>query len=122
MLKNCFFLLLTCESNCDQTTLKETVEYTSPYSLKEFYVVDMENPDLIDFVKKIIYYDIPVVAGFSITESLYPRSFSYPNGVSNSGLWTPSELEDSIGGHAMCIVGYNDQMYGGSFRVLIVGR
>lgn len=109
---------LTCESNWDQTTLKETVEYTSPYSLKEFYVVDMENPDLIDFVKKIIYYDIPVVAGFSITESLYPRSSSYPNGVSNSGLWTPSELEDSIGGHAMCIVGYNDQMYGGSFRVV----
>ena len=78
----------------------------------------MERQDLINHVKQIIYYDRPIVAGFSITESLYPRSSSYPNGVSNNGLWTPSELEDSIGGHAMCIVGYNDQMYGGSFRVV----
>ena len=78
----------------------------------------MENPNLIDFVKKIIYYDIPVVTGFSVTESLYLDLLRTPNGVSNSGLWTPSELEDSIGGHAMCIVGYNDQIYGGSFRVV----
>lgn len=109
---------LTCESSWDQTTLKETVKYTSPYSLENFYWIDMERQDLINHVKQIIYYDRPIVAGFSITESLYPRSSSYPNGVSNNGLWTPSELENSIGGHAMCIVGYNDQMYGGSFRVV----
>tara|TARA_A200000113_G_scaffold201568_1_gene195436 strand:- start:389 stop:1288 length:900 start_codon:yes stop_codon:yes gene_type:complete len=109
---------LTCNSTWSENMVNEVVKLTVPYNLKDFYVVDLENADLIEFLKKVIYYDIPVVTGFSITDSMYPRSASNPRGVDSDGLWSPSEIDGLIGGHAMTIIGYNDYIYGGAFRVV----
>ena len=109
---------LTCNSTWNDNMINDVVNLTVPYNLKDFYIVDLENPDLIEFLKKVVYYDIPVVTGFSITDSMYPRSASNPNGIDSNGLWRPSEIEGILGGHAMTVVGYNDYRYGGAFRVV----
>lgn len=109
---------LTCNSTWNDNMINDVVNLTVPYNLKDFYIVDLENPDLIEFLKKVVYYDIPVVTGFSITDSMYPRSASNPRGVDSDGLWSPSEIDGLIGGHAMTIIGYNDYIYGGAFRVV----
>ena len=44
----------------------------------------------------------------------YPYSSNNLSGVKASGLWTPSEIEGSEGGHAMCIIGYDNYKYGGA--------
>jgi hypothetical protein len=109
---------LTCETRWTEENLNPVLDYTLPYAIKDFIYVDMALPNLIDLTKQALYYDIPIVSGFYITESLYPKSSSNFSGVDNSGLWSPNELEDEIGGHAMTLVGYDDFKYGGSFRVV----
>lgn len=109
---------LTCNSSWNERMIDKVLNVTVPYNLKNFYAVDLKNPELISLVKKMIYYEIPVVTGFSIKKSMYPRSASNPNGVDSNGLWRPSEIEGILGGHAMTVVGYNDYRYGGAFRVV----
>lgn len=109
---------LTCNSTWNDNMINDVVNLTVPYNLKDFYIVDLENPDLIEFLKKVVYYDIPVVTGFSITDSMYPRSASNPKGVDSDGLWSPSEIDGLVGGHAMTVIGFDDYRYGGAFRVV----
>ena len=109
---------LTCNSTWTRDEISNTLPYKKPYSLKEFYNLDLEKDNIVKFAKEMIYYDIPVVGGFNITKSLYPYSSNNLSGVKASGLWTPSEIEGSEGGHAMCIIGYDDYKYGGAFRVV----
>ena len=43
-----------------------------------------------------------------------PKSF-----YSATDIWTPTETEsDSYPGHAMCIIGYNNNLYRGSFELM----
>lgn len=62
----------------------------------------------IQAVKKSIAENKPVVFGM-----MCPNSFFKAKGV-----WAPSEMPDaSMGGHAMCVVGYDDNKYGGAFEI-----
>jgi len=38
--------------------------------------------------------------------------------VGNDGLWKPNYYDKTIGGHAVCIVGYDDYKFGGSFEIM----
>ena len=40
------------------------------------------------------------------------------NFISENGLWSPNENENFLGYHAMTIVGYNDYIFGGAFRIV----
>lgn len=48
---------------------------------------------------------------------LTPQSFLEAWGEE---VWTPAESgpEAAVGGHAMCVIGYDDQKYGGAFEIL----
>lgn len=59
-------------------------------------------------VKKAISEKNPVVIGMNIKKSFYRAK-----GVWNTNLGTPS-----IGGHAMVVVGYDDNKYGGAFEIM----
>lgn len=62
----------------------------------------------IQAVKKSISEQKPVVFGM-----LCPDSFN-----AAKELWTPKEEpSSSMGGHAMCVVGYDDQKFGGAFEI-----
>ncbi len=38
--------------------------------------------------------------------------------ISKNGLWDPEENEQITDGHAMCLVGYDDNKFGGAFEVM----
>ncbi len=109
---------LSCGTRWTKSKLMPVLDYTLPYAISDFISIDMNQPNLVELAKGALYYNLPIISAFFITESLYPRSSSNPNGVDNFGLWSPNELEESIGGHAMTIVGYDDYKYGGAFRVV----
>jgi hypothetical protein len=63
---------------------------------------------VIQSVKKSIQEKKPVVIGM-----ICPNSFFKARGV-----WSPTEEPlESYGGHALCVVGYDDDQYGGSFEI-----
>ncbi|MFI5137155.1 MAG: DUF4384 domain-containing protein [Sphingobacteriales bacterium] len=63
----------------------------------------------VQAVKKSISENKPVVFGM-----LCPPSFDYPT----NKYWEPTEEAlDSYGGHAMCAVSYDDNLYGGAFEI-----
>lgn len=60
-------------------------------------------------MKKAVAEGNPVVIAISC-----PPSFNRPKGV-----WKPDENpDDNFGGHALCIVGYDDNKYGGAFEIM----
>ena len=64
----------------------------------------------IEATKKSLAEGNPVTIGM-----LLPRSFQETSGE----LWSPVEnIYQSIGGHAMCVIGYDDNKYGGAFEIL----
>lgn len=67
-----------------------------------------ENNFKIQAVKKSLAEGKPVVIGMNV-----PNSFYYCKGV-----WNPTEdYTQSYGGHAMCVIGYDNSMYGGAFEI-----
>lgn len=109
---------LTCDSSWDEDKFSRTVKYTEPYKIKNFYFINPAEDGFTNKVKQIVNYDMPVIIGAKITNSLFSYSENNTNGVSSNGLWSPSDDEEEVGGHAMCVVGYDDNRFGGSFKIV----
>ncbi len=63
---------------------------------------------VLQAMKKSLSENKPVVIGMRV-----PPSFNYP-----TGCWEPTEDPDGDwGGHAMCVIGYDDSKYGGAFEI-----
>jgi Papain family cysteine protease/Domain of unknown function (DUF4384) len=77
-----------------------------------FYPEEPENQVKINSVKKALSEGYPVMLGFTVPESFY----------TSGPLWEPQPTDGGPSGqhglHAMCIVGYDDNKYGGAFRIL----
>jgi hypothetical protein len=63
------------------------------------------------YTKKALAIKTPVVIGFKAT-----NSFCYDVRKSD-GFWENDKLDVLAGGHAMCVVGYNDRKFGGAFLI-----
>jgi hypothetical protein len=61
----------------------------------------------ISSTKKSISQSNPVLIGMNT-----PDSFYYVD-----SLWTPTETTTDFGGHAMCVIGYDDDKFGGAFEI-----
>lgn len=64
----------------------------------------------IDATKKSISENRPVIIGMKV-----PESFQRSHG---KDLWLKTETHNDGGGHAMCVVGYDDDKYGGAFLIM----
>jgi hypothetical protein len=59
-------------------------------------------------IKKCLAEGRPVIIGMNCPDSFFIAR----------GIWQPTESPyESHGGHAMCVVGYDDTMYGGAFEI-----
>lgn len=68
-----------------------------------------QSSSFIKKIKKAIANKNPVVIGMTIHKSFYRAK----------GYWSPQGSTDpSLGGHAMVVVGYDDNKYGGAFEIL----
>jgi hypothetical protein len=86
---------------------------SAKYPIAEYAALfgsSVSNPAVkVQMVKKSIAESKPVVIGMNC-----PPSFNRAQDV-----WRPSETSGaSYGGHAMCVIGYDDTKYGGAFEVL----
>jgi C1A family cysteine protease len=104
---------IDCDNPINDESLENIQKYLSPYQLEKFEFIQTYNSRFIENVKTSIFNKLPVMIGTDITESLYDVGSKEGN-VS----WTPKGDEKSIGGHAMCVVGYDDDLNGGSFRIV----
>lgn len=110
-----------CGTTWDPTKLKNTLAYTKPYSINNWYYYEIEkmsSSDVIEVVKQNLYNNTPVITGFKFVESMYSYTSENTLGVKSDGLWDPSTYENVSGGHALCVVGFDDYKFGGSFRIV----
>lgn len=96
---------------CTSSITASQLEQAASEKIKDYMrLFDIEtSPQLkIQFVKKSIAEKKPVVFGM-----LCPNSF-----MSAKEVWQPTEEPlKSYGGHAMCVVGYDDEKFGGAFEI-----
>jgi tetratricopeptide (TPR) repeat protein len=99
---------LTC--NETKTFNELTLSVASQYRIEGWNALRGE--DIIGETKKALFNKLPVIIGVQLTES-------FMNGSAiRNGQWTPISNEKSIGGHAMCVIGYDNTKNGGSFEVM----
>ena len=92
---------------CNQTITSSDKNKAGKYKIKTYRRLSNTGGDTKNAVKKSISEGNPVVIGMSIYSS-----FSYAKGVWNG-------VQDNFrGGHAMTIIGYDDNKYGGSFELM----
>lgn len=109
---------LDCNSKIDDAQLKRVAKYTTPYKIKNAYFLKRQDKDFIKNVKELLYEGTPVLIGVDITKSFERfNSKSNINGVNKDGLWKIKPNEKSKGGHAMCVVGYDNIKFGGCFKL-----
>src|SRR4029078_3276887 len=75
-----------------------------------------DRTDEIDLraVKENLAQGAPVVIGMMVGES-------FMQDMMGKDVWQPTPGDESMrgmGGHAMCVVGYDDRKYGGSFLIM----
>jgi hypothetical protein len=106
--------------SCDENALEYQDMFSSAYKLLDVYSVNLEKAvtlqDKINLLKRILYEGNPLAFGMNI-----PLSFAENKATkfgSDVGLWTPQKDETYMGGHAMCLLGYNDTKFGGSFEIM----
>ena len=115
--KNFFKPVGSCDLQFVTKDYEKFSSYVDPYQLESFSFIQNWNRNYVDNVKKSIYAGKPVIVGLNLTDSfelLYKQSSSSKVG----DLWTPDEDKEFTGGHAVCVIAYDDKMYGGSFRVV----
>ena len=96
--------------NIDLTSYKNSRNYPIGDYVTLFSRDDRQKPALITrIVKKSLTEGKPVIIGMNT-----PNSF-----VDAKDVWQPDESPDYFYyGHALCVVGYDDNKYGGAFEVL----
>jgi hypothetical protein len=65
-------------------------------------------------VKEHLAKDAPVVIGMMVGQS-------FMQGMMGQELWQPQGMDASqvgMGGHAMCVIGYDDRKFGGAFQIM----
>jgi hypothetical protein len=100
---------LSCNSTYEFD--KFALAIASIYAVNNYYALN-DKTDLVNTLKYALYNKKPIAVGMNVT-----KSFSTGSGMSY-GKWSPSSSEQIAGGHAMCIVGYDDTKYGGSFELM----
>jgi hypothetical protein len=81
------------------------------YKIDNYYKIPNDE-SFVYRAKSALNNGLIVSIGVTLTES-----FVSGNAL-NYGNWTPSYSDKELGGHAMCVVGFNDNRSGGSFEVM----
>jgi len=93
------------------------IRNASQYKMRGFNRLTVgDRNDAIDLraIKENLAQGAPVVIGMMVGES-------FMHGMLGKDLWIPEANDRSMmgfGGHAMCVVGYDDRKYGGAFLIM----
>jgi hypothetical protein len=100
---------LSCNSTYEFD--KFALAIASIYTITNFYAL-IDKSDLVNTLKYTLNTKKPIAVGMNVT-----KSFATGSGM-QYGKWSPSTNEQIEGGHAMCVIGYDDTKYGGSFELM----
>ena len=95
---------------CDTAIPEALVERAKENKIKDFtrlFGDEEVNEVKIESVKRSLVNGNPVVIGFMVENSFYTAENVFE--PDNAG---------TTGGHAMCVIGYDDEKYGGSFEIV----
>lgn len=105
------------EESCNRQPTEAQVNAAQQYVMRGYNRLTKDNDDYaIDLIaiKQNIAQGAPVVIGM-----LVGGSFEEMNGERS---WIPTQSDynnmNDFGGHAMCVIGYDDNMNGGSFQIM----
>lgn len=101
---------MECNTQTSERDMEIISNFANNYKIKEFYSLDPSNTDVLEILKEIIHSDFPIVIGIVADKSIHE--------VSSSGLYVPPLNFEEEFGHAMCITGYSDTKFGGSFEIM----
>ena len=105
------------DRDCSQQPDNQLVQQASQYKMRGFNRLSMgDRNDVIDLnaIKQNLAQGAPVVIGMMV-------GGSYMQPMMGKDYWEPTEEDKSMqgfGGHAQCVVGYDDRKYGGSFLIM----
>ena len=112
--KNYSPVYVSCDNPVTEEILTSIDPYVRPYQLERFEFIQTRNSQSVENIKISLANRMPVIIGANITESLYAIEID-SNG---DAIWRPSPEDEPAGGHAMCVIGYDDSKNGGSFRIV----
>ncbi len=99
------------DASCTASLSSTQLSNASNAKIKDYmrlFDVESSEKTKIQAAKKSISENKPVVFGMICT----------PSFMSAKELWTPTEQPDrAYGGHAMCVVGFDDNKFGGAFEI-----
>jgi len=102
-----------CAKQPDQQQLEEARQYKMR-GFNRLTPGDRNNVIDLHAIKENISQGAPVVIGMQV-------GGSYMQPMMGKDLWQPSEEDKAMlgfGGHAQCVVGYDDKKYGGAFLIM----
>jgi hypothetical protein len=99
---------LTCNAKVTYTDF--TTALASNYRISDYQALGRDN--IVANTKMALADEFIVSVGMNLTESFQAGA------AVKYGVWAPSVNERFIGGHAMCVVGYDDLKYGGAFEIM----
>ncbi|MDA9666441.1 hypothetical protein N9T48_00085 [bacterium] len=117
----CKKLFFPSYTDCNSVIDKKSKEFGKPFKINKGlspgdWFEKMSITEKTNEIKHLISSENPVIIGADFTNSIY--SVEDSGGVDSGGLWPYNDNEEFLGGHAMCIIGYDDNKFGGSFEVM----
>jgi len=105
------------DQDCDRVPDNQQVQEGKQYAIHGFTrLTNGDNVSSINIraIKEHLAKDAPVVIGMMVGNS-------FMQNMMGQELWTPQGDDASqigFGGHAMCVIGYDDRKYGGAFQIM----
>ena len=107
---------IACDNKWSSEWIEEILFQSSSFAIDDYNKVD---PEDLSLIKKLIYDGHPVIIGANINDSFDDVKSSKKGTINSNGVWNPNYADiESISGHAMTIVAYNDYKFGGAFKVM----
>ena len=105
------------ERNCSRQPDMSLIKEASAYKMRGFNRLSLgDRNDAIDIraIKENLAQGAPVVIGMMVGQS-------FMQSMLGKDLWVPEPSDRGMmgfGGHAMCVVGYDEKKYGGAFLIM----
>jgi hypothetical protein len=105
------------DQECERQPNSAQIREASEYKIYGFTrLTDGDNLEAISVraIKEHLATDAPVVIGMMVGQS-------FMQDMMGQELWQPGPMDESqmgMGGHAMCVIGYDDRKFGGAFQIM----
>ena len=103
------------DQDCEREPTSSDVQAGRQNVIHGFTRLTTDNEAInIRAIKEHLAKDAPVVIGMMVGQS-------FMQDMMGQELWQPTSMDESqmgMGGHAMCVIGYNDSKFGGAFQIM----